>query len=178
VSSATAAPPTDRVTVAVIVDVLVPLPAMGFGTAVTVTLFVCGVWVMTDVPVLPPLASVTVTVQLPPIADAVYVVVNFPVPSVLPVVGLKVPQEAVPLVVSSTGSLKLAVPVTWTVNVNWVALSAGTVAVAGVIAVVFPATPADCVMLAVPVPPEAKVLGVDEVSVAVSVQNPTVVLDV
>ena len=105
-------------------------------------------------------------------------VVNFPVPSVAPVVGLTVPQEAPPLVVISTGSLKLAVPVTLTVNVSWVAPSAGTVGVAGAIVVPFPATPAVCVILAVPDPPEAKVLGVDDVSVAVSVQNPTVVLDV
>jgi hypothetical protein len=53
------------------VVVLVPLPAIGFGTAVTVTLFVCGVWVMTEVPLVPPLASVAVTVQLPPTAEAV-----------------------------------------------------------------------------------------------------------
>jgi hypothetical protein len=64
------------------------------------------------------------------------------------------------------------------VSVEVLTLSAGTGLVPAVTTVVLPATPAVCVMLAVPVPPEANWLGVDEVSVAVSVQNPTVVLAV
>jgi hypothetical protein len=63
-------------------------------------------------------------------------------------------------------------------SVEVLTLSAGTGLVPAVTAVVFPTTPAVWVMLAVPVPPEANWVGVDDVSVAVSVQNPTVVLAV
>jgi hypothetical protein len=85
--------------VIVIVLVLVPLPVMDAGAAVTDIPFATAVWVIAPLPANPPLASVAVTVQVPPTVDGVYVTVSPPLASVVPEVALRLPQEPVALAV-------------------------------------------------------------------------------
>ena len=94
----------------------------------------CVILAVPDAPVSP---SVAVSVQVPPVIDEVYVVEAWPLASVVPEVGLTLPQAPAGLALPSenvTGSFGTAVPVlSFTVAVNICVLlpSGATVALLG-----------------------------------------------
>jgi hypothetical protein len=92
--------PLKLVTVAAIVELLVPSAGTRVGVIDTTTRFRGAVWVMSHVPLRPPFASRAVIVQVPTVIEAMYVSVSWPRPSVIPEVKASVPQEPTLLAVS------------------------------------------------------------------------------
>jgi hypothetical protein len=174
--AATGAPLAPFVTVAVTVEVAVPLAGTVDGLAVTAMLF--GTAVCTT-PVFPDpfeIASVAVTVQVPAVVDAVYVVVATPLALVVAKVGLRVPHDA-PLMVNCTGSPDTAAPpgagpaLTVAVTVEVVLPSAGMLAGLAETATTLAGTGGGLLSWSM----DVDTLLPLPASVAVTVQNPTVV---
>src|SRR5713226_5388048 len=110
---------------------VVPSAGTLWGVAVnTKNVFGKAVWAMVVLPLRPPCASVAVTVHVPAVVEARYVMLEAPLAFVL--LGLavvKTPHAAPPLVVKLTGSLRAADPLalmTVAVTVDVVRPSAGT----------------------------------------------------
>lgn len=167
-------------TLAVMVEVLVPLAAMLVGLAVAVT--VNGrpgagllVWSIVNEPLAPVPDSVAFTVQNPTVVLVVYVVASLPVASVVPEVGLTAPHDPVLLAVRvnvtvspETAGLGATPPVTVAVMVKVAAPLAGAAPVPEEVTATLFGTAVWAIVAELLKPP------LD--SVAVTVHDPTVVL--
>jgi hypothetical protein len=124
---------------------------------------------------LPEMASVAVIVQVPAVVDEVYVVDAFPLASVTAVTGLTLPQEA-PVMVNITGSAAAAaVPfITVAVTVEVLAPLAGMLVGLAASVIVNAVVGGGLLVWSIVNEP----LALDPDSVAVTMQNPTVPLDV